>query len=104
MGAVANNFLKTRKVIEFQVLCPGTDHLCRRSISCNTNRQVTWSSLNTMVKTKKIKNVELSFFLKKTLNFYDNLHNFWTRPSSSKLKLLIWLGYITLKSTFPHKE
>ena len=46
-GGITNDILKMRKVIEFQshliqisFLCPATAHMCRWSISCNSNRQI----------------------------------------------------------------
>ena len=44
-GVIANNYLKMRKIIEFQSFCPATAHLFRWSISRNSNRQVIQFSL-----------------------------------------------------------
>ena len=39
-GVVDNDVLKKIKIIEFQSLCTATSHLCKWSISRNSNRQV----------------------------------------------------------------
>ena len=44
-GVIANDVLNMRKVIKFQNLCLATAHLCRESISRNSDIQVIQSSL-----------------------------------------------------------
>ena len=39
-GVVDNDVLKKIKIIEFQSLCTTTSHLCKWSISRDSNRQV----------------------------------------------------------------